>query len=57
MTVAEFIRLLQEYPQDIPVVDDCGLIEPRDLKILKEYYNGDCANPNCEIIDEVLYIE
>ena len=57
MTVKELIELLQSYPQDMIVVDDLGILEPRDIHIEHEYPLGDSANPKCEFLDEVLYIE
>ena len=35
---------------------DTGLLEERDLLIVQEYYNGDSANPQCEILNNVLKI-
>lgn len=57
MTVKEIIIKLQSYPQDMIVVNDCGIIEEDSFKIVEEYYNGDSANPYCEIIDKVLFLE
>ena len=56
MTVKELIILLQSYPSDIIVTNDMGILEKEDIKIVKEYYNGDSANPNCEILENVLRI-
>lgn len=56
MTVKELIILLQSYPSDMIVTDDIGILEKEDIKIVKEYYNGDSANPNCEILENVLMI-
>lgn len=56
MTVKELIILLQSYPSDMIVTNDMGILEKEDIKIVKEYYNGDSANPNCEILENVLRI-
>ena len=56
MTVSDLIKLLQSYPKDMIVVTDTGLLEERDLSIVQEYYNGDSANPQCEILNNVLKI-
>ena len=56
MTVKELIILLQSYPSDMIVTNDLGILEKEDIKIVKEYYNGDSANPNCEILENVLRI-
>ena len=48
MTVKEMIIKLQSYPQDMIVVDDCGIIEEDSFRIRENYYNGDSANPYCE---------
>ena len=56
MTVKELIILLQSYPSDMVVTNDMGILEKEDIKIVKEYYNGDSANPNCEILENVLRI-
>lgn len=56
MTVGELIKILQSYPEDMIVVDDWGILGPADIRIEKEFYNGDSANPNCEILENVLLI-
>ena len=56
MTVSDLIKLLQSYPKDMIVVTDTGLLDERDLLIVQEYYNGDSANPQCEILNNVLKI-
>ena len=56
MTISDLIKLLQSYPKDMIVVTDTGLLEERDLLIVQEYYNGDSANPQCEILNNVLKI-
>jgi len=50
MTVKELILELQKYPQDLVVVDYTGRLETEDVRMLDEYYDGDCANPNCPVI-------
>lgn len=57
MTVLGLIELLQSYPPDMIVVTSCSLIEADDLVVIKEYYNGDNANPHCKILNNVLKIE
>lgn len=57
MNIKEFINKLQSYPQDMIVANDCGIIDEDSFKVIEEYYNGDSANPNCEIINNVLYID
>ena len=57
MTVSELIILLQSYPQDAIVVNDMGIISKKDIYIQNEFYNGDCANPNCEILKDVVRID
>lgn len=57
MTVLGLIELLQSYPQDMIVVTDYGLLMADNLVVIKEYYNGDSANPHCKILNNVLKIE
>lgn len=56
MTVRDLISLLLSYPEDMIVVDDFGPIKEEYFKVVEEYYNGDSANPNCEILKNVLMI-
>ena len=56
LTAKELKEILNNYPDDLPVANSYGLMEPEDVKIDKEYYNGDSANPNCEQL-KVLRIE
>lgn len=56
MTVEELIEELKQYPQDIQVVAYGMIIEKDDISIMKHYYNGDSANPNCEVLEQVLTI-
>lgn len=57
MTVSELITLLQSYPKDAIVVNDMGIISKKDIYIQNEFYNGDSANPNCEILKDVVRID
>lgn len=57
MTIKDLIILLQSYPSDMIVTDDMGVLEKEDIYILEEFYNGDSANPNCEILYNVLKID
>lgn len=57
MTVLGLIELLQSYPQDMIVVTNYGLLTADNLVVIKEYYNGDSANPHCKILNNVLKIE
>lgn len=52
MTIKELIKELQTYPQDMFVVTYCSdrADEGIELRVIEEYFNGDSANPNCEII-------
>lgn len=56
MTVSELIILLQSYPKDAIVVNDMGIVSKEDICIQNEFYNGDSANPNCEILKDVVRI-
>ena len=56
MTVSELIILLQSYPKDAIVVNDMGIVSKEDIYIQNEFYNGDNANPNCEILKDVVRI-
>lgn len=57
MTVRDLIEKLQSYPDDMIVVDDCGELTSNDIGVVEEFYNGDSANPNCEILKNVLLID
>lgn len=57
MTISELIILLQSYPKDAIVVNDMGIVSKEDIYIQKEFYNGDSANPNCEILKDVVRID
>lgn len=52
MTIAQLIKELQAYPQDMLVVTYGSnyVDEGIELRVIEEYFNGDSANPNCEII-------
>lgn len=56
MTVRDLINLLLSYLLDMIVVDNFGPIKEEYFKVIEEYYNGDSANPNCEILKNVLMI-
>lgn len=51
-TVAEFIEILKQFPQDLPVRISCS--KEFEVKVSKEFYDGDSANPKCSIIEAVL---
>ena len=53
MTVKELIEKLQEMPQDLPVYD-FNYEEIIGCHVNDEFYNGDSANPKCEIITVVM---
>lgn len=57
LTVKELIEILQAYPSDMPVAIVYELEwDKSDIRIIEEFYNGDPANPNCEVINNVLNI-
>ena len=56
LTVKELKEILNNHPDNLPVVNSYGLMEAEDVKIDEEYYDGDSANPNCEQL-KVLRIE
>ena len=56
MTVKELIEELKNYPEDIQVVAYGLIIESENLSIMKNYYNGDKDNPDCEVLEQVLTI-
>ena len=52
LTVADFIEVLKQYPQDLPIRfegDKTAEIWDDD-----EFYDGDPANPNCPIIHAIV---
>ena len=51
-TVAEFIEVLKQYPQNLPIRIDGE--QGADIWIDEEFYDGDSANPNCPIIKAVV---
>lgn len=58
MTIKELINLLQSYPEDMIVVNaDNDTLEEEYIYMLEEFYNGDSANPNCEVLYNVLKID
>lgn len=52
MTIAQLIKELQAYPQDMLVVTYGSnyIDEGIELRLVEEYFNGDPANPKCEVI-------
>lgn len=53
MTVKELIKKLQEMPQDLEVYD-YSYEKVIGCHVNNEFYNGDSANPECEIITVVM---
>ena len=53
MTVKEFIKKLEEMPQDLEVYD-FSYEKVEGCHINDEFYAGDPANPNCPIITVVM---
>ena len=52
MTVKELIDILQEYPMDALVAVSYTIdVNREDIELMEEFYNGDAANPNCEILE------
>jgi len=51
-TVAEFINVLKQFPQDLPIRID--YTKGTEIWVSEEFYDGDCANPNCPIIKAVV---
>lgn len=56
LTIKELKEILDKYPDNLPVANSYGLMEPEDVKFEEEYYNSDSANSNCEQL-KVLKIE
>ena len=52
MTVEQLIKELQTYPKDMFVVTYGSnyIDEGIKLRLIEEYFNGDPANPKCEVI-------
>ena len=53
-TVAEFIEVLKQFPQDLPIRID--YMKGTEIWISEEFYDGDSANPNCPVIKAVVVI-
>ena len=53
MTVKEFIKKLQEMPQDLEVFD-FSYERVTGCHIIEDFYDGDAANPNCPEITVVM---
>lgn len=53
MIVKELIKKLQEMPQDLEVYD-YSYEKVTGCHVNNEFYNGDSANPECEIITVVM---
>lgn len=47
MTVSELIEKLKQYPMDLQVRN---YSDELTIEIVEEYYDGDSANPKCNII-------
>lgn len=53
-TVAEFIEVLKQFPQDLPIRID--YMQGTEIWVSEEFYDGDFANPNCPVIKAVVVI-
>ena len=53
-TVAEFIEVLKQFPQDLPIRID--YMKGTEIWISEEFYDGYSANPNCPVIKAVVVI-
>lgn len=51
MTVRELIEALQQMPQDLKVINMCEPVS--GCHVNPEYFDGDPANPKCQIIEVV----
>ena len=47
MTVGDLIKILEQYPMDLPIKTYAGDIS---IRYVDEFYDGDSANPKCQII-------
>lgn len=56
LTVKDLIDILHTYPSDMYVANDMGVLTEKDIKIMKDFYEGDSANVENEPIDKVVYI-
>lgn len=50
ITVKELIELLKQFPEDLLVVDDCGLMTQNDFKLDEEYRLDESAGCDTEPI-------
>lgn len=53
-TVAEFIEVLKQFPQDLPIRIDN--MQGTEIWVSEEFYDGDSANPNCPVIKAVVVV-
>lgn len=51
-TVAEFIKTLQQFPQDLPI--RIGYGRGVEIQVVDEFFDGDYANPKCPTIRAVI---
>lgn len=54
MTVAEFINLLKQFPQDLLL--RIGYKKGAEIYVSDEFYDGDYANPNCPVIRALVIV-
>lgn len=53
MTVKEFIKKLEEMPQDLEIFD-FSYERVTGCHVIDEFYDGDYANPKCPVITVVM---
>ena len=53
-TVAEFIKVLKQFPQDLPIRID--YMQGTEIWVSEEFYDVDSPNPNCPVIKAVVVI-
>ena len=53
-TVAEFIEVLKQFPQDLPI--RINYTKETEIWVSEEFYDGDSANPRCPIIKAVVVV-
>ena len=51
-TVSEFIETLKMFPQDLPI--RINYMKGTEILVSNEFFDGDSANPNCQIIRAVI---
>lgn len=51
MTIKELKERLDIYPDDYLIAANWELIEKEDIYLVKEFFNGDSANPMCEVLE------